>query len=112
MSTVAIVAQKPAAVHAWLTDNALPFTLLIDESRDVLRAYGVWHRIGLDAWNISRPALFLIDRDRSIVESFIGTRQQEFPSQDRILEWTSRPGHKAHEAHEAHESTNTKSPSL
>jgi len=46
----------------------------------------VWHRVGLDAWNISRPALFLIDVDGTIRYSFIGDRQTEFPSHDEILE--------------------------
>jgi peroxiredoxin len=51
----------------------------------VLRAYGVWHRLGLDAWNIARPAAFLIDADATIRYSFIGDRQTEFPSSDEIL---------------------------
>jgi hypothetical protein len=83
VTTVAILAQKPAAVQAWLQDNALPFTVLIDESRDTLRAYGVWHRLGVlpdVAWNISRPALFLIKPGKTIARSFIASRQTEFPS--------------------------------
>ena len=51
----------------------------------MLRAYGVWHRVGLDAINIARPALFLIDQDRSIKFSFVADRQDEFPSHDEIL---------------------------
>jgi peroxiredoxin len=87
VSTAAVVAQRSAAVHEWLKENALPFTVLIDESRDVLRAYGVWHRVGLDAWNIARPALFLIRRDRSVAKSFVASNQVEFPSHADILEW-------------------------
>jgi hypothetical protein len=45
----------------------------------------VWHRIGLDAWNIARPAVFLIEKDRSISYSFIGQSQREFPSLEEIL---------------------------
>ena len=63
----------------------MPFNILVDESREVLKAYGVWHRIGLDAWNTARPALFLIDRSGSILYSFIGETQAEFPSHDEIL---------------------------
>jgi peroxiredoxin len=51
----------------------------------VLRAYGVWHRFGLDAWNIARPAVFLIDTDRRIRYSFIADQQREFPTQEEIL---------------------------
>ena len=56
----------------------------MDESRDVLKAYGVWHRAGLTAWNIARPALFLIDRSGAIRYSFVADRQHEFPSHQEI----------------------------
>ena len=55
------MAQSSDVVRRYVEDQGLPFNILIDESRDVLKAYGVWHRLGLDAWNIARPALFLID---------------------------------------------------
>jgi methyl-accepting chemotaxis protein len=72
-------------VRRYIEETGLPFNILVDESRDVLRAYGVWHRIGLDAWNIARPALFVVDRSGSIRYSFIGESQDEFPSHEEIL---------------------------
>ena len=78
--------QKRAAVERFVADTRPPFEILIDETRDVVKAYGVWHRIGLDAWNISRPAVFLIDRDRSIRYTFIGKSQTEFPGHEDILQ--------------------------
>jgi peroxiredoxin len=45
----------------------------------------VWHRIGIDAWNISRPAAFLIDQDGSIRKSWIGDNQTQFPTYEEIL---------------------------
>jgi peroxiredoxin len=83
---VGVVAQRPEAVRRFIEDTGLTFDVLIDERRDVLRAYGVWHRIGLDAWNIARPALFLIDPDRTIRYSRIGDSQREFPARDEILQ--------------------------
>lgn len=59
--------------------------MLIDERRDVVKAYGVWHRIGLDAWNIARPAAFLIDTDQKVLASWIGDNQREFPEIAEIL---------------------------
>jgi hypothetical protein len=44
----------------------------------------VWHRIGIDAWNIGRPALFLIDTAGVIRSVFVGERQDEFPSHEEI----------------------------
>jgi peroxiredoxin len=85
VQVVAVVAQKSAAVRRYIEETGLPFNILVDESRSVLKAYGVWHRVGLDAWNIARPALFIIERTGAITYSFIGDRQSEFPSHEEIL---------------------------
>jgi methyl-accepting chemotaxis protein len=82
---VTVVAQSSSAVRRYIEETGLPFNILVDESRDVLKAYGVWHRFGLDAWNIARPALFLIDRSSRIRYSFIGESQEEFPDHDEIV---------------------------
>jgi peroxiredoxin len=80
-----VVAQKSEAVQRYIEETGLPFNILIDESRDVLKAYGVWHAVGLAAWNIARPALFLIDQSGAIRYSFVAKTQDEFPSHDEIL---------------------------
>ena len=82
---VAVVAQRSAPVRRYIEETGLPFNILVDESRDVLKAYGVWHRVGLDAWNIARPALFIVERTGAIRYSFIGESQTEFPSHEEIL---------------------------
>ena len=81
------MAQKSEAVAKYLEEHPLPFHVLIDSSRDVLRAYGVWHRIGVDAWNIARPALFLIGQDGQILRTFVAKRQDQFPSHAEIAAW-------------------------
>ena len=80
-----MVAQRSEVVRRYIEETGLPFNILIDDDRDVLRAYGVWHRAGLTAWNIARPALFLIDRDGRIHYSFVAERQHEFPEHEQIL---------------------------
>ena len=85
VETAVVLAQRASGVQRYMGDRRLPFELLVDETREVTKAYGVWHRIGLDAWNIARPAVFLIERDGSIGYSFIGQSQREFPSLDEIL---------------------------
>jgi peroxiredoxin len=85
VKVVVVLPQRAAAVRRYVSENQLPFDVLIDGTREVSKAYGVWHRIGLDAWNIARPAVFLIDRDRSIRYSFVGRSQAEFPSHEEIL---------------------------
>ena len=66
VETAVVLAQRASGVQRYTGDRKLPFEILVDESREVVKAYGVWQRIGLDAWNISRPAVFLIEKDRSI----------------------------------------------
>ena len=85
MEPVAVLPQRREPVERFVARTQPPFEILIDETRAVVKAYGVWHRIGLDAWNIARPAVFLIDRDRSIRYSFIGTSQTQFPTHEEIL---------------------------
>ena len=71
-------------VRRYVEESGLPFHILVDGSREVTRQYGVWHRLGLDAWNIARPALFVIDRDGVIRSVFVGESQEEFPGREEI----------------------------
>lgn len=80
-----MVAQSSETVRRYIEESGLPFNILIDQTRETLKAYGVWHRVGLDAWNIARPSVFLIDRGAGIKYSFVGDRQSEFPSHEEIL---------------------------
>ena len=72
-------------MRRYIEETGLPFNILVDETREVLKAYGVWHPVGLLSWNIARPALFLIDPTGAIRYSFIADRQDEFPSHEEIL---------------------------
>ena len=85
MQIAAVVAQRADAVRRYIEETGLPFDVMIDESREVMKAYGVWHRLGIDAWNIARPAVFLIERNRAIRYSFISESQDEFPSHEEIV---------------------------
>jgi peroxiredoxin len=77
-------------VRTYIEETGLPFDILIDERRDMLKAYGVWHRVGLDAWNIAHPAVFLVDQDGSIRFSFVSGHQREYPGQAEILAASDR----------------------
>lgn len=63
----------------------MSFPLLIDAGREVAKTYGVWHRLGLDAINIARPALFVIDAAATIRSIYVGGSQRDFPARDAIL---------------------------
>jgi peroxiredoxin len=73
-------------VRRYIEEHGLPFNILVDDSRDVVKAYGVWHQVGLDAWNIARPALFLIDRQGIVRYSFVASSQFEFVGHDELVQ--------------------------
>ena|ERR1051325_8669455 len=62
-----------------------PFSVLFDESRTATHAYGVHHAFGHDAYNIARPATFVIDRGGKIRYIAVSPNQNERPSIDEIL---------------------------
>ena len=82
---MAVVAQSSEPVRRYIEETGLPFNILVDESREVLKAYGVWHAVSLFAWNIAHPALFVLDRGGAVRYSFIADRQEEFPTHAEIL---------------------------
>jgi peroxiredoxin len=48
-----------------------------------VKAYGVWHPLGIDAFNSSHPASFLIDASHVLRYSFVGSTQfQRAPMSD------------------------------
>jgi peroxiredoxin len=87
----AIVTTSREKMRRYIEETGLPFDVLIDERRDTIRAYGVWHRISYDAWNMARPAAFLIDPDATIRASWIGSNQTQFPAAEEILAALSMP---------------------
>ena len=83
---MAVVAQRSEKVKRYIEDTGLPFDILVDDDRETVKAYGVWHPIGFDAWNIARPSLFLIDRGGIIRYAFVADSQSEFPEHGVIVE--------------------------
>lgn len=82
----AVVGQRSEKVRRYVEAAGLPFDILVDDTRETMKAYGVWQRIGIDAWNIARPALFLIDRGAIVRYSFVASTQFEFPTHEQILD--------------------------
>jgi peroxiredoxin len=86
VQVAAVVAQRSEKVRRYVEGAGLPFDILADDSRETSKAYGVWQRIGFDAWSIARPALFLIDRGGIVRYSFVAATQFEFPTHQDILD--------------------------
>jgi peroxiredoxin Q/BCP len=62
------------------------FPFLLDESREVTKAYGVWHRISIDALNIAHPATFVIGRDGIIRYIYVGKHQLDRAPLEQVFE--------------------------
>ena len=73
---------KPAE---YLANNPVSFPFLLDEDRQVTKAYGVYHRIGLDAFDIARPASFVIARDGTVGWIYVGQGQTDRSPIDDLL---------------------------
>jgi peroxiredoxin len=83
-----ILGQRCAGIAQSMARSSarLPFPILCDEDRAVIKQYGVWHPIGIDALNMARPASFLIDgQTRAIRFMFVGSTQFERPDLESIL---------------------------
>ncbi len=70
----------------YLSEHPISYPFLLDEDRTVTRAYGVHHRIGRDALNISRPATFVIERSGIIRFMHVGGSQEERAPLAEVLE--------------------------
>ena len=83
-----ILGQRCAGIANGMAKSSaqLPFPILCDEDRAVIKRYGVWHPIGIDAINMARPASFLIDGlTRAIRFMFVGSTQFERADLETIL---------------------------
>ncbi|HET7658059.1 MAG TPA: redoxin domain-containing protein [Bacillales bacterium] len=82
VSILVIAGQKRENVKQWLEQNPMPFPFLIDEDRAVIKSFDVYHPIGLDAFNIAHPSLFLISAEQTISFAYVGKNQFDRPSDD------------------------------
>lgn len=88
-----IAAQKIEGLFRgkeYVAQHQYPFPVLFDKNRQVTRAYGVYHRLGLDAFNIARPATFLVDRGGKVSWMAVSPNQIERPGTEDILAALSR----------------------
>jgi len=72
---VGVVCQKRSRVERHFAASPLFFPMVCDEDRRIAKRWGVYHRIGVDALHISRPASFVVD-GRGIVRFAAIARNQ------------------------------------
>lgn len=80
-----IVGQQGAKVAQYHRAHGLDFPLLVDRDRSVIKRYGVYHRLGLTAFNIARPAIFIIDREQRICFLHVSKGQADRPTHAMLV---------------------------
>ncbi len=73
---------KPAK---FLAEHPVSFPFLLDENRKVTKSYGLYHRIGADAFNIAHPASLVVDRGGVIRYLYVGANQHDRAPMDQVL---------------------------
>lgn len=79
-SLVYVAAEKRGGMfkpEKYLAEHPISFPFLLDEDRKVTKQYGIYHRLGLDAINIARPAAFVVDSTGLIRFVYVGTSQTD-----------------------------------
>src|SRR5919109_2249929 len=86
---VYIAAEKRDGFHRpveFLQKTPISFPFLLDEDRSVTKAYGLYHRFGLDAINIAHPATLVIDRSGIVRYIYRGSNQFDRAPVEPLLE--------------------------
>lgn len=62
------------------------FPFLLDEDRQVIKRYGLYHRLGTDAYNIAHPATLVLDRGGVIRFLYRGDGQADRAPLEQVLD--------------------------
>src|SRR5581483_6396438 len=84
-----IAAQKLGGMfnpQKFLQEHPVGFPFLLDEDRSVTKQYGVYHRLGIDAINIARPATFVIGQDGTVRYEYVGSTQVDRAEVEEVLD--------------------------
>jgi len=88
-SVLYIAAEKRGGLfkpERFLAEHPVSFPFLLDEDRKVTKAYGLHHRIGMDAFNIAHPATLVVDLGGAIRYLYVGANQHDRAPMEKVLE--------------------------
>ncbi len=83
-----VAAEKRAGFFhpaKFLSEHPVSFPFLLDEDRAVTKSYGVYHRIGVDAFNIASPATFVVDIHAIARFAYVGLDQRDRAPVEAVL---------------------------
>jgi peroxiredoxin len=81
-----VVGQDRDDLADFLARQPLPFPLLGDADRAVMRAYNVFNALSLDAFRVAHPSAFLIDPAGVIRYSYVASNQFDWPQTSLLAE--------------------------
>jgi peroxiredoxin len=73
---------KPAK---YLEENPVSFPFLLDEDREVTKAYGLYHAFVHDAFRIAHPATLVLDRSGVVRYIYRGRNQLDRAPMQEVL---------------------------
>ncbi len=68
---------------AYLEKQPLPFVMVIDEDREVMKAFAVFNRLSWDAYHRAHPSVFLIDPAGQVRYAFVASPIKLFVGWER-----------------------------
>ncbi len=85
---VLIAAEKRSGLFSpekYFETHPISFPFLLDEDRKVTKAYGVYHRFGMDALRIARPATFVVEQTGILRFVYVSTSQTDRAPFDKVI---------------------------
>ncbi|HEY1270527.1 MAG TPA: redoxin family protein [Terriglobales bacterium] len=70
----------------FFAQHPVSYPFLLDEDRTVTKAYGLYHRLAIDAFNIAHPASIVVDQERTIRYLYRGDSQSDRAPVEQVLE--------------------------
>ena len=85
---VYIAAEKRSGMFhpdKYFAEHPISFPFLLDEDRSVTKSYGVYHGLALDAFNIARPATFVVDSHAMARFAYTGIDQRDRAAIEAVM---------------------------
>ena len=84
-AVVGIAGQDAAGIRSYLEHNPLPYPLLPDNDRQVIKNYGIYQAFGFNGFRVAYPTTILVDRKGIVRYCYVGS-QFDRPNLDNVID--------------------------
>ncbi|ODR82639.1 AhpC/TSA family protein [Haladaptatus sp. W1] len=82
---VGVSISTPYEHKTFIEEREMEYRLFSDPANDVGKSYGIEHESdGMEGISEPRPAMFLLDRDRTVEYAWVATEWPDFPDYDEV----------------------------